>query len=80
MLGNFQGDPGVPPPIIIPAYVSMYPGEKDRANMWFARLLEGTTWISVIIHEILTILRPVMPKRAGTSGLKINKDDISTLK
>ena len=40
----------------------------------------GTTRISADIREILTVQRPVTPKRAGASGSKINDDGVSTLK
>ena len=56
------------------------PGEKDCANTWLARALVGTTRISAEIREILTVQRPVTPKRAGASGSKINDDGISTFK
>ena len=39
----------------------------------------GTTRISAEIREILTVQRPVTPKRAGASGSKINDDSVSTL-
>ena len=58
----------------------VYPGEKDRANTRLARALVGTTRISADIREILTVQRPVTPKRAGASGSKINDDGVSTLK
>ena len=48
--------------------------------MRLVRALVGTTWISADIREILTVQHPVMPKRAGTSGLRINDDGVSTLK
>ena len=57
-----------------------YPGEKDRVNTWLARALVGTTRISAEIREILTVQRPVTPKRAGASGSKINDDSVSTFK
>ena len=56
------------------------PGEKDHANMRLVRALVGTTQISADICEILTVQRPVTPKRAGASGSRINDDGISTLK
>ena len=40
----------------------------------------GTTRISADIREILTAQRPSMPKRAGSSGSRINDDGVSTLK
>ena len=40
----------------------------------------GTTRISADIREILTVQRPVTPKRAGASGSKIKDDGVSTLK
>ena len=40
----------------------------------------GTTRISADIREILTVQRPVTPKRAGASGSRINNDGVSTLK
>ena len=56
------------------------PGEKDRANTHLAWALVGTTRISADIHvrEILTVQRPVTPKRkrASVSGSKINDDDV----
>ena len=48
--------------------------------MWLARALVGTTRISAEIREMLTVQRPVMPKRAGASGSKINDDSVSTFK
>ena len=56
------------------------PGEKDRANTWLARALVGTMRISAEIREILTVQRPVTPKRAGASGSKFNDDSVSTFK
>ena len=53
------------------------PGEKDHANTRLVRALVGTTWISADIREILTVQRPVTPKRAGAS---INDDGVSTFK
>ena len=40
----------------------------------------GTTRISAEIREMLTVQRPVTPKRAGASGSKINDDSVSTFK
>ena len=40
----------------------------------------GTARISAEIREILIVQRPVTPKRAGASGLKINDDGVSTFK
>ena len=56
------------------------PGEKDHVNTWLARVLVGTTRISAEIRVILTVQRPVTPKRAGASGSKINDDSVSTFK
>ena len=57
-----------------------HPGEKDRANARLARALLGTTRLCTVVCEIITVLRLVMPKRAGTNGSKINDAVISTLK
>ena len=54
----------------------VHPGKKDHANTQLVRALVGTMWISM---DILIVQRPVMPKRAGTSGSKINDDGVSTL-
>ena len=57
-----------------------HPGEKDRGNRWLAQALVGTTRISVEICEILTVQRPVTPKRTGASSSKLNDNSISTFK
>ena len=56
------------------------PGEKDHADTRLVQALVGTTRISADIHEILTVQRPVTPKRAGASGSRINDDGISMMK
>ena len=48
----------------------MFPGEKDRVNTWLARALVSTTRISAEIREILTVQRPVTPKRAGVQAVQ----------
>ena len=58
----------------------VYPGEKDHANTRLVQALVGTIRISADIREILTVQRPVTPKRAGASGSRINDDGVSTLK
>ena len=61
-------------------HVYYSPGEKDRANTRLAQALVGTMCISAEIREILIVQCPVMPKRAGASGSKINDDGVSTFK
>ena len=56
------------------------PGEKDHAKTRLVRALVGTKRIFADIREILTVQRPVTPKRAGASGSRINDDGVSTLK
>ena len=53
---------------------------KRTANTWLARALVGTTRIFAEIHEILTVQRPVTPKRTGASSSTSNDDNISTFK
>jgi hypothetical protein len=52
----------------------------DHANTWLAQIFVGTTRISTVIHEILTVLCLVTRRRVGTSGSQINGDGVSTLK
>ena len=59
--------------------INLGEGEKDCVNT-LAQALVGTTRISAEIHEILTVKRPVMPKRAGTSSSNINDNSVSTFK
>ena len=53
-------------------FIYLLPGEKEQVNMWLVQILVGTTRLCVAVHEILTILRTVMLKHAGTKGSKIN--------
>ena len=55
----------------------MYPGEWDRMNV---RALVGKTWLCAVIRQIITILRPFKPKRAGRNGSKTKDAGVSTLK
>ena len=48
--------------------------KKDHANKQLAQALVGTMRISVDIHEVLTIQRPVTPKHVGAGSSKINDD------
>ena len=58
----------------------LLPGEKDHTNTRLVRALVGTSRISADIRKILTVQRPVTPKRAGASGSRINDKGVSTLK
>ena len=40
----------------------------DRVNAWLVRALVGTTWLCVVVSEIITILCPIMLNCAGTNG------------
>ena len=42
----------------------------------------GTTQISAVIHKILTVLHPIMPKHVDirVGGSKLNDNGVSTLK
>jgi hypothetical protein len=47
--------------------LQLFLGKKDQANTRLAQALVGTMPISAVSCEILTILRPVIPKHVGTA-------------
>ena len=75
-----EKDQNAYPPNLVWIELHYTPGEKDHANMRLVQALMGTTRIFTDIREILTVQRPVTPKRAGASGSRINDYGVSTLK